>query len=241
MSAQEALAPRIVVIDVPETKLHEVVAFWSAALGATPRWPDDERDPFVRLDGARSVLEVAIQRTHGVPRYHVDLPATDVQRSADRLVQAGARSEQRQAERWVLRDPAGLRFCLVDDGLHAASVGAREAGRVHLDGLFVDAPSPQVDTEVAFWASVFGAEVAATSRPETYTALPGVRGPGGDLLVEVQRLRDGAARFHVDLSTDDVDGEAQRMEELGATRVGEVETWTTFADPAGNLFCVVPA
>lgn len=241
MSEPIGLTPTFLVIDVPAVKHAEVVTFWSAVLGATPRWPDDDRDPYVPLDGARSALQVMVQRADGVPRFHVDLPADDRHATADRLLTLGATKAQRHDDHWVMRDPAGLLFCLTPhEAPQAAPLAPREPARAYLDGLFIDVPGPQVDAELAFWSAALDAEVVPTSRPETYTALTGVRAPGGDLLVEVQRIRDGAPRFHVDVSTDDVEAEAERVEALGAMRVGEIESWTTFADPAGNLFCVVP-
>lgn len=236
------LAPHVLVIDVPPTKLSAVVDFWAATLGATPRPLGGGSHPFVALDGASSVLQVMVQAAPGVARYHLDLPAADVAVAAQRLIADGATQVRSGEDHRVLRDPAGLLFCLTTQEVpHPPTVAPRASGRAYLDGLFVDVPGSQVDGELTFWSSVFDAEVEATSRPDTFTALTGVQGPGGDLLVEVQRLRDGAPRFHVDLSTDDVDAEARRIEGLGAMRVGQLETWTTFADPAGNLFCVVPA
>jgi len=50
--------------------------------------------------------------------------------------------------------------------------------------------------------------------------------------------------MHVDLVTDDIEGEVQRLVELGATRlhdgiqcIGDVR-WVTLADPVGNELCV---
>jgi catechol 2,3-dioxygenase-like lactoylglutathione lyase family enzyme len=237
------LAPRALVIDVPSQRVDAVVAFWAGALDATPRWPDrDAGDPFVPLDGARSSLQVLVQQAVGVPRYHVDLPAEDLDAAANALVRLGASKVRWAGDHWVLRDPAGLLLCLIPEGVHAATTGDRAPGRVFLDGLFIDVPGTRpVEDELAFWSSALGASVEPTTRPESYTSLQGVRGPGGDLLVEVQRLRDGAPRFHVDLSTDDVQSEADRLETLGATRVAEIESWVTLADPAGNLLCVVPS
>jgi hypothetical protein len=45
---------------------------------------------------------------------------------------------------------------------------------------------------------------------------------------------------HVDIHTTDVDAEVARLEQLGATRVQEINRWWVMKDPAGLPFCVVP-
>ena len=49
-------------------------------------------------------------------------------------------------------------------------------------------------------------------------------------------------RFHLDLETDDLEGEAARAEALGATRVADHTaqswTWKVLRDPEGNEFCL---
>ena len=54
----------------------------------------------------------------------------------------------------------------------------------------------------------------------------------------VQRV-DAPARYHLDIETDDVDAEVDRLEALGAERVEKIETWWVMRDPAGLLFCVI--
>jgi hypothetical protein len=56
----------------------------------------------------------------------------------------------------------------------------------------------------------------------------------------VQRLGDGGAGVHLDIHTDDVTAEVERLERLGAERVQAVHSWWVMRDPAGLLFCVIP-
>jgi glyoxalase superfamily protein len=48
-------------------------------------------------------------------------------------------------------------------------------------------------------------------------------------------------RVHLDLRAADVDAEAERLVELGAQVIGQVEDWVVLADPEGGEFCVQPA
>ncbi len=74
-----------------------------------------------------------------------------------------------------------------------------------------------------------------------------LRDPGGDgVNVSVQQVpepRAGKNRLHLDLYTEDPDGEVARLLALGATRHPRTpepgEDFVVLADPEGNLFCVI--
>ena len=67
------------------------------------------------------------------------------------------------------------------------------------------------------------------------------------ILQLVGEPRVGKNRLHIDLHADDLEGTAQRLVGLGATRidaepVDEVGSrWIRLTDPEGNEFCVVQA
>jgi hypothetical protein len=62
----------------------------------------------------------------------------------------------------------------------------------------------------------------------------------GGLDLALQRVHD-ASRVHLDIETDNVEAEVQRLEKLGARRKASIQTWWVMEDPCGHLFCVVPA
>jgi len=67
---------------------------------------------------------------------------------------------------------------------------------------------------------------------------PAGRGPN----VSIDRMEPERGRLHLDLYTDDPEGEVERLLQLGATRYRPREPGEDFvvlADPEGNLFCVV--
>lgn len=84
-----------------------------------------------------------------------------------------------------------------------------------------------------FWAGAFGSTVDDSE--DHYRSAGSPRG----VEVFVQRLGTGDARIHLDIETDSIDAEVARLEALGASRVGKVQSWWVMRDPAGNLFCVV--
>ena len=73
-----------------------------------------------------------------------------------------------------------------------------------------------------------------------------VKGPGGQalLLQRVPEPKAGKNRMHLDVHVSDIEGEAARLQGLGATRVSDEaqeefgSQWIVMADPEGNEFCV---
>ena len=73
--------------------------------------------------------------------------------------------------------------------------------------------------------------------PKTAPSTPTCCAPAG-LDVEVQRV-DHPSRVHLDIESDDIDAEADRLEKLGARRIGFVKRWWVMEAPSGHRFCVV--
>jgi len=104
-----------IVIDVPPADHDRELAFWSAAVG----------QPLTRFQGHPEYHGVAlhdqefwllIQRLgQGQARVHVDIHTDDLPAELTRLEKLGAERVQ-QAHSWqVMRDPAGLLFCVIPD------------------------------------------------------------------------------------------------------------------------------
>jgi hypothetical protein len=93
-----------------------------------------------------------------------------------------------------------------------------------------------------WWAERFGAEIIANM--DGYFVLVA----GGSLPAQLafQKVGDptpGKNKVHLDLATDDdLDAEAARWVEAGATDLGKRNAgdfqWITLADPDGNQFCI---
>lgn len=63
----------------------------------------------------------------------------------------------------------------------------------------------------------------------------------GGLHIVVQRVpepKTAKSRVHLDIETDDIEAEVQRLEALGARRMEQHEDWWVMQDPGGNEFCV---
>jgi predicted enzyme related to lactoylglutathione lyase len=108
------------VIDVPD--LDQGVSFWSAALQATEEpLPEQSREIYRRLCLPDSEIRILLQKTSDAKaskeRMHLDLEADDVEAEVSRLEALGATRWDHQKGRgfefWVLRDPWGNEFCVL--------------------------------------------------------------------------------------------------------------------------------
>jgi hypothetical protein len=111
------------VIDVPGDHHDDELAFWQGATGealeASPRFPEYHGAILPGQD-----FGVLLQRLEDGPaRVHLDIHTDDLDAEVARLERLGA-TRVRQVERWwIMRDPAGLVFCVVHDGPDATNAG----------------------------------------------------------------------------------------------------------------------
>ena len=99
-------------VDVPAELFDQEVDFWSGALGRTP--DDVDENPEYR-DFGQPVpgFQFMLQRVGASPRVHLDIETDDVAAEVRRLELLGAERVQQVRSWWVMRDPAGLLFCVV--------------------------------------------------------------------------------------------------------------------------------
>lgn len=109
---------------------------------------------------------------------------------------------------------------------------------ISIGNIGIDTGDVAATTE--FWRAVTGYEVSSSDEDGSFLNDPDKRGPG----LFVQRVPEpkvGKNRLHIDLFTDDLDGELARIQGLGATEVQRHDGWVVLADTDGNQFCVVAA
>jgi predicted enzyme related to lactoylglutathione lyase len=111
-------------------------------------------------------------------------------------------------------------------------------------GLVLDCADPEALAR--FWTEALGLDRLGAAG--NYVLLMSSSGTIPKLLLQrVSEPKSGKNRMHLDIETPDIDGEARRLEGLGARRVeGDVRAehgshWIVMADPEGNEFCVCDA
>lgn len=106
-----------------------------------------------------------------------------------------------------------------------------------LAGFIIDCEGGDLDDAANFWGQALGYDTMPLTEAEEdkYRRLDS--GPK-QLHIEVQRV-DHPSRVHLDIETDDIEAEVQRLEGLGAKRLGIVKGWCVMEAPTGQRFCVV--
>jgi hypothetical protein len=111
---------RLMVLDLAPDTFEQTRTFWSDALGAhvEPGWSAE----YSWLQDVPGLDRMLVQRLQaGAGRVHLDLETDDIPAEVARLERLGA-THVRAGEQWqVMRDPAGLEFCVVpaSDGFDA--------------------------------------------------------------------------------------------------------------------------
>ncbi|MBC7988267.1 MAG: VOC family protein [Luteimonas sp.] len=110
------------------------------------------------------------------------------------------------------------------------------AHRSRLAGFIIDCQTDDLAGAAEFWSEALGLPVIDPDAGDgIYAQLKD--GPG-DLHIEVQQV-EHPSRVHLDIESDDIDAEADRLEKLGAKRIGFVKRWWLMEAPTGQRFCVV--
>ncbi|MGS0684953.1 VOC family protein [Nakamurella sp. GG22] len=135
------------------------------------------------------------------------------------------RTMGRSAERWgigVVVNAVGYQL-----GMH----------RILLREVVVDAPADTFAATRDFWAAALLTEARQVEAHPEFTALPDAASLSW---VGLQNIGTGVARFHLDIETDDVAAEVDRLTGLGAVKIADGRTWVVMQDPSGLVFDVVP-
>jgi hypothetical protein len=102
--------------------------------------------------------------------------------------------------------------------------------------ILIDVPEAEAASAAAFWSAALGAPAEPDPAEPQFTrlhhALPG-------LVTAVQAVSD-APRFHVDIETDDIVAEVERLGALGAVQIAQWLECHVLRAPGGHLLCVLP-
>ena len=106
-----------------------------------------------------------------------------------------------------------------------------------LGALIVDCQTEDLWKDAQFWSGALGArcEDPANQVNQKYIRLES--GPN-ELRVLLQNV-DHSSRVHIDIETDDIEAEVNRLVQLGATIVDRLERWVVMQAPSGHRFCVI--
>ena len=103
--------------------------------------------------------------------------------------------------------------------------------------IVIDCEAHDLDDAQAFWGQALGYAVKRSDNPEHRNYVRFEK-PDEDVAVLLQKV-DHPSRVHLDIETDDIEAEVQRLETLGAKRVKQLPRWWIMEAPTGHRFCVV--
>jgi hypothetical protein len=106
-----------------------------------------------------------------------------------------------------------------------------------LCAVLIDCRTFDVDQAARFWGEALGRPVDL-DHPDSRGNYRMLQTPPDEPIVEIQRV-DHESRVHVDIETDDIPAEVERLERLGAAVVQRLDRWVVMQAPTGQRFCVV--
>jgi hypothetical protein len=110
----------VIVIDVPGEDHDQELAFWQGAIGReltrNERYPEYHGALLPHHDQVGMLLQ---RLGDGPARVHLDIHTSDVAAEVARLEKLGARREQQVHGWYIMRDPAGLPFCVIPAKTHS--------------------------------------------------------------------------------------------------------------------------
>lgn len=104
-----------------------------------------------------------------------------------------------------------------------------------LGNIVIDCQTDDLLSEARFWSAALGCSLPKNiDLTSTFIQL---ETKPGDVQIIIQRV-DHEPRAHLDVETDSIEAEVDRLEKLGATIVARKDQWTVMQAPSGHRFCV---
>lgn len=104
-----------------------------------------------------------------------------------------------------------------------------------LGNIVIDCSADDILGEARFWSAALGCplpkDVSANSK------FIQLETKSGDVQIIIQQV-DHDPRAHLDIETDSIEEEVDRLEKLGAITVSRHDGWTVMRAPGGHRFCV---
>jgi predicted enzyme related to lactoylglutathione lyase len=109
-----------------------------------------------------------------------------------------------------------------------------------LAGFIIDCQTDDLEAAARFWGAALGLKVESPPAKAEDALYRRLATAPDQMHVEVQQVSH-PSRVHLDIEASDIEAEVQRLQRLGARRIGAVHSWVVMQAPTGQRFCVVPA
>ena len=106
-----------------------------------------------------------------------------------------------------------------------------------LGALIIDCQGDDLFTHAKFWGAALGSEPEKSGEQlnQKYIRLNGGQGEVKVILQSVEH----PSRVHIDIETDNIEAEVNRLKGLGAVVVDRLQKWVVMEAPSGHRFCII--
>jgi glyoxalase superfamily protein len=108
--------------------------------------------------------------------------------------------------------------------------------RSRVYAVLIDTPRAEAADAARFWSAALGVPTRPLPSEPQFTSLPEAI-PG--VVTAIQEI-EGAPRIHLDIESDDVEAETDRLLALGASLVTQWRECRVLRTPGGHVVCVLP-
>jgi predicted enzyme related to lactoylglutathione lyase len=110
--------------------------------------------------------------------------------------------------------------------------------RSRLSTVVIDCAEADFERSLEFWSGALGKAIVPGD--ERFATLRGRVGGDGGPVVGLQRVPREERAIHLDIETDDVEAEVERLAKLGGRVKARIRRHVVMEAPSGHAFCVVP-
>lgn len=111
------------------------------------------------------------------------------------------------------------------------------AHRSRLSSLVIDCQVDDLAPHAEFWSKALGKPINSVDS-EGDGKYAELATEADEPIILLQKVAH-PSRVHMDIESDDVDAEAERLVALGARKVEKIKTWWVMEAPSGHRFCVI--
>lgn len=106
-----------------------------------------------------------------------------------------------------------------------------------LGNLVIDCQTDDLMRESKFWSAALGCPLPKDAQAQARDHYIQLETRPGEVKILLQQV-DHDPRVHLDIETDSIEEEENRLKKLGAIPVARHDGWTVMQAPSGHRFCV---
>ena len=106
-----------------------------------------------------------------------------------------------------------------------------------LGAVIVDCQDGDLFEHAEFWSAALGSEPESAENPVNPQFIR-LAGSPREAQVLMQKV-DHPSRIHIDIESDDIEAEVERLQALGAVVVERMERWVVMEAPSKHRFCII--